>query len=414
MQCERCGKSLPDGSKFCLSCGHPVTPTRTMAMPPAAWQAPSGNAVRAPAPGVADRRRGLMTAVAALVVLALLLGGFSLVLGRRAREGAGIAQVAQSPRGEDFRLLPSPRSGAPVLGSAPPPANSPASVPPVTGAATNTPGGPGVLSVPAPNAGGPPVVGGPSSRVDGPSLLANPQAGTPGAPVIGSPARPQAGAPLTARPPLSAPNAPPLTAAPSAVPTGPPVTAQSPPERPTPPAEPQFEDISGYVRRLEQVELTRVQLTAQFTNILASAYLPMLSGGLGAGMGADDDGAQNARVNQQALRDFEIVARRYMQLNALFQRQVPPVPVSCRRLHGNYSLALTHMPSFVRQLQGVIIRRDLGSAMMMMQTAQGPAARGFQFADRELERLCDERRAAKPFDIGPEFRSGGIRLPGLP
>jgi hypothetical protein len=340
-----------------------------------------------------------MTAVAALVVLVLLLAGFSLVLTRRAREGAGVAQVAQAPQGEEFRLLPSPRGGAPVLGGSPPPVNAPASVPPVTGGGANAPGGPSVAAVPPPNAGGPPVVGGPSPRVGGPDLLGNPRAEGPGRPIIASPPRPAFGAPVTAQPSIPAPNAPPVTGGPSEAPKGPPVTDAPTPTRPTPPAEPQLEDISAYLERLYRIEQTRVQLEAQLLGLVTNTTFQSAMQAYSS-MGLGDENPQQGSIIQRTARDFEIVARRFDQLTRMFHQTVRPVPVSCRRLHANYGIALSNTPRVVRQLGVALLRMDMGAVNMVQQLGQGTVDRGFQGADRELERLSDERKMAKPFDIG--------------
>jgi hypothetical protein len=405
MQCDRCGKSLPEQSKFCLSCGHPVSPTRTMAIPPGAWQAPAPGAVEAAAARASDRRRGLLTAVAALLVLVLLLAGFCLLLTRRARESAGVAQVARAPQGDDFRLLPNPRGGAPVLGGGPPPSlNGPGQGPPVTGAAPNSPGGPGVATVPPPNAGGPPVVGGPPTQPGGPNVLGAPRQEMPGAPVLGAPGRPPQGAPVIGQPPQPAPNAPPVTGAPIPAPNGPPITTAPPKEPPKAPEEPQFEDISAYLERLYRIEQTRVQLEAQLLTLVTNTTFRSALQAY-TSMGSGEGNPQQSAVIQQTARDFEIVARRFDQLARAFHQTVRPVPFSCRRLHANYALALGNTPRIVRQLGVALLRMDMGAVTMVQQLGQGAVDRGFQAADQELQRLSAERKMGKPFDIGGSRRS---------
>lgn len=449
MQCERCGRSLPEEARFCLNCGHPVTPTRTVAMP-GPQQAPrGGNAAPAADPQApfvtvssspvydstryvadsardpsADRRRGLLTAAAALLVVVLLLAGFAFVLSRRAKERAGVAQVARAPVGEEFQLLPSPRGQTPVIGGPPPKtpdgaARSEGS--PVTGAPVpNTPGA-DVTAVPGPRGeGGPPVVAGPQGQPGGPSLLRGPQGQPGGVPLLRGPLgaggpsvlqgpRGRPGGPPVVAGPQEQPGGPPVVAGPEGAPNGPPVVATPPPERKPPPPEPQLEDISGYLDRLYRIEQARLQLEAQLLTLVTNTtFQSALRAYTDMGLG---DEAQQRAVIQQTARDFEIVARQFEQLNVTFHRTVRPVPNSCRRLHANYSLALTNTPAIVRRLRDALLRMDIGAVNMVQQLGQGLVDRGFRTADAELERLCNERKIPKPFDIGSGARRSGLLGP---
>jgi hypothetical protein len=370
----------------------------------------------------------MMTAVAALLVLALILGGFALVLSRRARQGAGVAQLPAGTPSGDGRLLPSPQGGGTpsIFGIKPPATNSPAAAPngpAVTAAPTPNAAGSPVASVPSPNSpGGPPVVGGPQGAPNGPSVVAGPQ-GQAGGPSLLRGPQPGAGGPSVVRGPQGAPNGPPVVGGPQPAPNGPsvvsgpqgapngppvvggPQTAQAPQRK-----EPPLEDISGYLERLYRVEEMRHQLGAQLvTAVTNTTFQNALRAYTSAGM--DDDNPQQGTIVQQTARDFEIVARRYEQLNLMFQRGTPPVPVSCRRLHAAYGLALVKMPSIVRGLRNALLRMDLGAVNMVQQLGQGTVERGFQIADSELERLANERRVAKPFDIGDNTRRPILGLP---
>ena len=64
------------------------------------------------------------------------------------------------------------------------------------------------------------------------------------------------------------------------------------------------------------------------------------------------------------------------------------------------------MPGIVRTLQGAIVRRDMGLAMLVQQFANGTVDRNFAAADGELARLTRERGMSKPFDLGSGTRRG--------
>jgi hypothetical protein len=419
MRCERCGTTLPANSKFCLGCGQAVQPTRTIITPPPAYYPPP---VSAPS---ADRRRAMLTAVAGLLVLALLLGGFAIVLARRARGGAGVAQLPPGPGGDDFHLLPSPRPGAsgPLFGGRPPAPNAPASggtapgssvtgaaPPPNAGAPVTAvpgpgaPGGPPVVASPPGSAGGPSVLAGPQGQAGGPPLLRGPQPRPGGPPLLRGPQGPPAGPSVVSGPQATAPNAPPVVAGPQSAPNGPPVVASPPTARTPPPQEPPMEDVSGYLARLGRVEQMRLQLEARLlTAVTNSTFQNALRAYTSAGTGEED--AQQGQVLRQTARDFEIVAREFTALNIQFRRFTPPVPVSCRRLHADYAIALSNTPSFVRGLGNALLRMDLGAVNMVQQLGQGTIDRGFRAADLELQRVCDSHKISKPYDLGSSSRS---------
>jgi hypothetical protein len=370
----------------------------------------------------------MVTAIAALLVVALILGGFALVLSRRARQGAGVAQLPAGTPSGDGRLLPSPRGdGAPsIFGIKPPATNAPAGAPngpAITAAPTPNGAGSSVASIPSPNSpGGPPVIGGPQGAPNGPSVVAGPH-GQPGGPSLLRGPQPGPGGPSLLRGPQGAPNGPSVVAGPQGAPNGPSVVSgpQGAPNGPPVVSGPQttkapepkepLEDISGYLSRLYQVEQMRHQLEAQLLTAVSTTTFQNVLRAYSSG-GLDEDNPQQGAVVQQTARDFEIVARRFQQLNVTFQRGTPPVPVSCRRLHTAYGLALAKMPSIVLGLRNALIRMDLGAVNMVQQLGQGTVDRGFQIADSELERLASERKMVKPFDIGG--KSGGGSMLGIP
>jgi hypothetical protein len=188
------------------------------------------------------------------------------------------------------------------------------------------------------------------------------------------------------------------------------VVDSPPPRRQPPPEEPKLEDISAYLDRLYRVEQARVQLEAQLLTLVTNTTFQSALRAYG-NMGMDDNTPQQGAVLQQTARDFEIVAREFERLTLVFHRGVRPVPVSCRRLHANYSVALTNTPAVVRRLRDALVRMDMGSVNMVQQLGQGLVDRGFQNADQELGRLCDERKMAKPFDIGSGSRRSSILGP---
>jgi hypothetical protein len=166
-----------------------------------------------------------------------------------------------------------------------------------------------------------------------------------------------------------------------------------------------MEDISGYLARLGRVEQMRVQLEARLlTAVTNSTFQNALRAYTSAGTGEMED-QQQAAVVRQTARDFEIVAREFTALNLQFRRFTPPVPVSCRRLHANYAIALSNTPSFVRGLGNALLRMDLGAVNMVQQFGQGSIDRGFRAADLELQRVCDSHKVSKPFDLGSSSRS---------
>jgi hypothetical protein len=166
-----------------------------------------------------------------------------------------------------------------------------------------------------------------------------------------------------------------------------------------------MEDISGYLARLYQVEQTRVQLEALLmTAVTNTTFQSALRAYTSAGTGDLDD-QQQAAVLRQTARDFQTVARRFAALNIQFQRRTPPVPVSCRRLHADYALALSNTPRFVLGLGDALLRMDLGAVTMVQQLGQGTIDRGFRAADQELQRICDNHKISKPFDLGSSSRS---------
>jgi hypothetical protein len=203
--------------------------------------------------------------------------------------------------------------------------------------------------------------------------------------------------------PGGAPNGPPVVAGPGGAPNGPAVIDSPRPPRTPPREEPPLEDISGYLDRLYRIEQARVQLEGQLLTLVTNTTFQSAMQAY-TNLGAGEDDSQRATVIQRTARDFEIVARRFDQLARMFHQTCRPIPRSCGRLHSNYGLALINTPRIVRQLGGALLRMDIGAVNMVQQLGQGTVDRGFQTADRELERLADERKMAKPFDIGSGSR----------
>lgn len=89
MFCPSCGKSVPDGAKFCTNCGRDLT-----APAPDAPAAPDTPAAPTPAPAKRPTPRWLIALVAVLAVAVVGVGSYALT--RAATEpGAGASQTAQ-------------------------------------------------------------------------------------------------------------------------------------------------------------------------------------------------------------------------------------------------------------------------------------------------------------------------------
>jgi hypothetical protein len=343
--------------------------------------------------------RGVLLAVVAAFVL--VLGSFTWVLSRQAHRGNGgaITQLPSSGEQGGIRGVPQPDSRG----------------------LTTQPGqpgsGPGLATQPAPQTGGPSVTGNPNTNLNGPNVLGTPSQNGNGPSVVGSVPTMPTGPPVlrgprglspgpsVTRAPPPTNSGPPVTSTPSPTPSGPPVVTNP---RPSPAVQPQqpLDDISAYLRRLRVVEERRRLLEAQLITIVTNTTFAQALQSM-TGMNEGDEQAQFPR---QAVMQFAAIAREYDNLAVGFQRFTRPVPVSCALLHANYGRALSQMPGIVRTLQGAIVRRDMGTAMLVQQFANGTVDRNFAVADGELARLTRERGMSKPFDLG-SGTGGGLMSP---
>jgi hypothetical protein len=359
----------------------------------------SGQSAAWPQPAERPRDvRGVLLAVVAAFVL--VLGSFTWVLSRQAHRSSGAITQLPATSGQggirgvgptDSRGLttqPGQPGTGPGLATQPTPQTG---GPPVTQTPNANPNGPNVLGTPSQNENGPSVVGSVPTMPTGPPMLRGPRGLSTGPPVTRAPATPNSG--------------PPVTTTPNTAPQGPPVVA-SPRSAPEVRPQPALDDISGYLQRLRVVEQRRRVLEAQLITIVTNTTFAQA---LGA-MTQMNEGEEQAQFPRQAVMQFAGIAREYDNLAIGFQRFTRPVPVSCALLHATYGRALSQMPGIVRTLQGAIVRRDMGTAMLVQQFANGTVDRNFAVADSELARLTRERGIPKPFDLG-SGTGGGLMSP---
>lgn len=406
MRCPHCEAALPARARFCLSCGKPVEhfpPANPHASPPPGVRTVSreANPQSASWPHASERPRdvrGVLFAVVAAFVL--VLGSFTWVLSRQAQRGKGA--ITQLPSvSETGQLHGVPQSQGPGLTTQPGQAGT---GPGLASQPTPQTGGPSVIGTPNTNANGPNVLGTPGQTENGPSVVGSVPTMPTGPPVLQSPRTFPSAPPVTRAPP-PATGGPPVTTTPAPSPNGPPVVAKPTPPPAVQPQQP-LDDISPYLRRLRVVEERRRILEAQVITVVTNTTFAQAL----QAMTGLNEGEEQVQFPRQALFQFEQIVREYDRLAMGFQRFTRPVPSSCMLLHANYGRALAQMPGIVRTLQGAILRRDMGTAMLVQQFASGTVDRNFAAADSELARVTRERGIPKPFDLG-SGTGGGMLSP---
>lgn len=212
------------------------------------------------------------------------------------------------------------------------------------------------------------------------------------------------GAPVTAVHSAPVPG-PSVTRAPANPNPGPPVTAQ--PARPAPPAQPAGmpEDVRRYLNFLQQVEAQRKAYEGKLTNQMLAVVPKLLM--------PDFDNENVQPPDQQVIGQFKQVAQVYTQATINFQvlaRQVG-VPLACRKLHADYSTALSMNPRTIQQAADSITSGNYSGLLSMRSSVGKNIEDYYQAADQDLANICNQYSVRKSFDIGNTGGGGDILLP---
>jgi hypothetical protein len=206
-------------------------------------------------------------------------------------------------------------------------------------------------------------------------------------------------APSVATVPINpVPRGPSVVQSPAPAP-GPPVTAQ--------PAKPQGmpDDIRRYLSFLQGVEAQRKAYEGQLTNKMLAVVPSLLMPNF------DSDNVRPP--DQQVIGQFRQLAQEYTQATIRFQAaaQQVGVPAACRKLHADYSTALSMNPRTIQQAADSIASGNYSGLLSMRSSVGKNIEDYYRAADQELANICNQYNVRKSFDIGNSSGGGDILLP---
>jgi hypothetical protein len=452
MNCPHCRTALPEGSKFCLSCGKPLTaagrPDAGRATPAAAGDrtaafqpqgdpttrlppstsrhqpayaadrtampaAPPPVTPRPTAPPEPEGRSRVLPLIVAALLGLLLVGGGGFWLLNRSR-GPGSVAAVPAPGSSDLRPLGAPPAptGPSVLGGQPgqggpgvPNAVPGASGPPIAGTpGSQQPGGPGVVRAPQ-GPTGPGVANVPGGAQGGPAVTAIPPGSQGGPSVVQAPGQKTEGPSVTTTP-GSTSTGPSVVKTPEGSTAGPSVAQQ--PATPREPARPQGmpPDILRYLDLVRRAEFDRKRYEDQLSNLLIRLIPSIMMPNF------DDDSVQGldprmVGMYNRTAQEYAVATRRFQVMAGRIG-----VPPSCRTLHANYSYALSRNPAIILETGRRLVGGDYAGLHRMLGTVGPDIREKYAVADNELARLCDQYNVRKSFTIGDEG-SGGRSIFGF-